>query len=474
MEPAPLVLLLGLLWGCSGRPTNKLVVMPQQPVVRYGGSTQLNCSLDCVGGTVQWKGLDTNLGSITSFPTHSILHVSSAVVAMEGTKVCQGTCHGQHYQQTAYLNVYALPDTLQLDADPPALEPGQPTSLRCSAQQVYPRTGLVFTWYRGDQALDGAVFNAVETDEELSDIVSTLPVAGKDVVEGVEFRCEVTLSIGQETFTRVASVAASARALTEQPVAMATSTGSPWTAVATTESPRTARPVTTTALPPEPSVPTHDPSTALTTTAQEPSAETILELAAATERPSTERPAPRDLVTGSPTAHLATTMLPSSGTVSPTTEAQGTAADSSAPAAKGTGLSVGTAPACSLQIWSLPPNGTRGRALRIECHARCTGNATVRWLQTPVALSQYREEVAGSSSTLRLDHAEAQHQGHYQCILLGHRSQVVSLQLTVSDDTVGTGPAIAAGTTFSLLGLILTGVVSHRLWKRFRSQYELS
>ncbi|NXW38761.1 MADCA protein, partial [Phaetusa simplex] len=445
-----------------GRPANPLVVMPQQPVVRYGGSTQLNCSLACAGGTVQWKGLDTNLGSITSFPTHSILHVTSAAVAMEGTKVCQGTCHGQHYQQTAYLKVYALPDTLQLNADPRALEPGQPTSLRCSAQQVYPRTGPVLTWYRGDQALEGVYFDITEFDEELFEIVSTLPVAGKDVVEGVEFRCEVTLSIGQETFTRVASVAASARALTEQPVA--TSTGSP----------RTARPMTTTALPPEPSVPTHDPSTALTTTAQEPCAETILELAAATEPPSTERPAPRDLVTGSPTARLATTTLPSSGTVSPTAEVQGTAADSSAPEEKGTGLSVGTTPACSLQIWSLPPNGTRGRALRIECHARCTGNATVRWLQTPVALSQYREEVAGSSSTLRLDHAEAQHQGHYQCILLGHRSQVVSLQLTVSDDTVSTGPAIAAGTTFSLLGLIVTSVVSHRLWKRFRSQYKLS
>ncbi|NWU59004.1 MADCA protein, partial [Dromas ardeola] len=430
-----------------GRPADKLVVMPRQPVVRYGGSAQLNCSLACAGGTVQWKGLDTNLGSITSFPTHSILHVSSAVVAMAGTKVCQGTCHGQHYQQTVYLKVYTLPDTLQLDADPRALEPGQPTSLRCSAQQVYPLTGLVLTWYRGDQALEVEDFKVTETDEELFDIVSTLPVAGKDVVEGVEFRCEVTLSIGQETFTRVASVAASAGAVTEQPVAMATFTGSPWTAVATTESPSTARPVTTTALPPEPSVSTHDPSTALTTTAQDP---------------------------GSPTARLATTTLPSSGTASPSTEAQGTAADSSVPAAKGTGLSMGTVPACSLQIWSLPPNGTRGRALRIECHARCTGNATVRWLKTPVALSQYREEAAGSSSTLRLDHAEAQHQGHYQCILLGHHTQVVSLQLIVSDDMVSTGPAIAAGTTFSLLGLIVTSVMSRRLWKRFRSQYELS
>ncbi|NXY79074.1 MADCA protein, partial [Glareola pratincola] len=414
----------------AGRPADKLVVMPRQPVVRFGGSAELNCSLACAGGTVQWRGLDTNLGSTTSFPTHSVLHISSAVVATAGTKVCQGTCHGQHYQQTVYLKVYALPDTLQLDAEPRALEPGQPSSLRCSAQGVYPLTGLGLTWYRGDQVLEVADFDATETDEELFDVASTLTVAGKDVVEGVEFRCEVTLSVGQETFTRAASVAASAGAVTEQPVAVATSTGIPCTAVATTETPSTAGPVTATALPPEPSGPTTRPAAATT--------------------------------------------LPSSVTASPPAEAQGSAAASSAPAEKGTGPPVGTAPACSLQIWSLPPNGTRGRALRIECRARCAGNATVRWLRTPVALSQYREEAAGSRSTLRLDHAEAQHQGHYQCTLLGHRSQVVSLQLTVSDDTVSAGPAIAAGTTFSLLGLIVTGVVSHRLWKRFRSQYELS
>ncbi|NWQ85882.1 MADCA protein, partial [Burhinus bistriatus] len=460
-----------------GQPAAKLVVMPQQPVVQYGGSVQLNCSLACAGGTVQWKGLDTNLGSTTSFPTHSILHISSAVVATGGTKICQGTCHMQHYQHTVNLKVYALPDTLQLEADPRALEPGQPTSLRCSARRVYPPTGLVLTWYRGDQVLEGVDFDVTETDEELFDIVSTLPVAGKDVGEGVEFRCKVTLSIGQETFTRLASVVASAEAVTEQPVAMATSTGSPWTAVATTGSPSTAGPVTTTALTPEPSVPTHDPTTALTTTPQEPDAESTLKLAAATKPPSTEHPAPRDLIAGSPMAHLATTVLPGSSTVSPPAETQGTTVDTiswgSPLAEKGTGLPVGTVPACSLRIWSLPPNGTRGRALSIECRARCTGNATVRWLQTPVALSQYQEEVAGMSSTLRLDRAEPQHQGHYQCILLGRRSQVVGLQLTVSDDTFSSGPAIAMGTTVSLLGLIVTIVTSHRLWKRFRSRYEL-
>lgn len=218
----------------------RLVVTPQEPVVPYGGSVQLNCSLHaCAEGTVQWKGLDTNLGSVTSFPTHSILHVSSAVVAMGGTKICQGACHGQYYQRTVNLRVYgkrspahpsptsrslrchkswldlgipfpALPEGLQLEAAPQAPVPGQPLSLRCSAHGVYPHKGLLLTWYRGDQALPAADLDVTETEEELFDIVATLAVAGKEVEEGTEFRCEVMLSVGQETFTRVASVEVSA------------------------------------------------------------------------------------------------------------------------------------------------------------------------------------------------------------------------------------------------------------------------
>lgn len=88
--------------------------------------------------------------------------------------------------------------------------PGQPASLRCAAQGVYPRKGLRLTWYWGNKMLEEKDLDVTETDEELFDIVSTLPVAGEEVGEGVAFRCEVTLSIGQETFTRVASVVASA------------------------------------------------------------------------------------------------------------------------------------------------------------------------------------------------------------------------------------------------------------------------
>ncbi|NXD87083.1 MADCA protein, partial [Halcyon senegalensis] len=449
---------------CPGQPATRLVVTPQEPVVPYGGSVELNCSLACEEGTVQWKGLDTNLGSISSFPNHSILHISSAVVTMAGTKICQGTCNGQRYQTTVSLKVYALPDRLRLETEPSTLEPGQPGSLCCSAQGIYPLKNMGLTWYCGDKALPGTDPHTTESDEGLFDIMSKRSVAGEEVREGVEFRCEVTLKIGQETFTRVASVAVRTRAVTEQLVSVATSTGSSRIAAATTGSPSTASPVTTSVLPQEPRVPIHDPTTALTATHVSPDTNTILELATATKPPSTERSAPWDIITGSSTARLATTMLPGSSTV----VAAGSIKWGSPPAEKG------PEPDCSLRIWSLPPNGMRGRALRIECHARCTSNATVRWLQTPVALSQYREEVAGSTSTLWLDRAEPWHQGRYQCVLLGHRSQVVSLQLTVSEGkSWSVCPAIAVGTTASLLGLMVTSVVSYCLCKRYRSQYEL-
>uniref|UniRef100_A0A8C5UEZ6 Immunoglobulin domain-containing protein n=1 Tax=Malurus cyaneus samueli TaxID=2593467 RepID=A0A8C5UEZ6_9PASS len=83
-----------------------LVMTPQEPVVPFGGSTELNCSLACAGGKVEWRGLDTALGTISSFPTHSILHIRDATVATEGMKICQGSCHGQHYQKTVALKVY--------------------------------------------------------------------------------------------------------------------------------------------------------------------------------------------------------------------------------------------------------------------------------------------------------------------------------------------------------------------------------
>ncbi|XP_062452335.1 mucosal addressin cell adhesion molecule 1 [Rhea pennata] len=473
-----LLILLGSLWGCSaGHPASKLVVVPVEPVVPYGGSAQLNCSLACPTGTVQWRGLDTNLGSVVSFPGHSVLHVSNAIVAMEGTKICQGTCRGQSYQHAVNLKVYSLPDTLQLAAQPAALAPGQPTALRCTARRVYPLQGLALAWYRGDRLLPQADLAVEETEEELFDVTTTLQLAGDDVATGAEFRCEMTLIVRRETFTRVAAVAVSAAAETEQPAAAATSPETPPTTQATTGSASTAASEATAALAPAQST---DATATLTATPQEPADEATSGWVAATTNPSPERPAPPDSDAGVPALRPAASAAPGSGTASP---AAGGTAQALGPVAGDTehrrgsstaGPAAGTVPGCSLRIWSLPPNGLRGQALRIECQAQCGENVTVRWLSTPVALSQYREEAAGSSSALSLERVELRHQGRYQCAVLSRQAPVASLQLAVSTDTFSTNPDIAVGTMVSLLGLIVTAVTAHRLWKRFKSQYDLS
>lgn len=94
------------LSSCAGRPSDRLVVTPREPLVPFGGSTELYCSLACPGGKAEWSGLDIALGTISSFSTHSILHIRHATVAMEGTKFCQGKCHGEEYQKTVILKVY--------------------------------------------------------------------------------------------------------------------------------------------------------------------------------------------------------------------------------------------------------------------------------------------------------------------------------------------------------------------------------
>lgn len=451
MMELALLLFISLLWGCNGRPTSKLVVVPKEPVVQYGAAVQLNCSLPCPGGTVQWKGLDTNLGSIDTFLTHSILKISSAKLATAGTKICLGTCGDSSYQETAHLQVYSLPEMLQLNVDQ-ELIPGQPATLHCSALHVYPIIGMKLTWYREDKLLMDD-FEETETDEGLFDVVTTVRVPGEDVAEGEVFRCELTLIIGSKTLTRVASIAVSNRAVTEQP--MATSTESPHTTVTTTVTHSITVPAASTLPSPEP----QEPSTALNAASQRP--ETPTEWAAASKPTLPEHHQGPALSTAS--LHLDRT----TATVSPAAT-QGLAMDDSSP-----GSHI-TTPTCSLQIWSLPPNGTRGRALRIGCQAHCAHNASVHWLHTPVALSQYREEAMGSGSTLWLDRAEPHHQGYYQCILLGRHAQAVSMELVVSDDTSSSIPPIATGTAFSLLGLIVTGVVSRRLWKRLKSSYNLS
>ncbi|XP_044854682.1 mucosal addressin cell adhesion molecule 1 [Mauremys mutica] len=526
MEPTLLLLLLSLGWTCSGR----LTVLPQEPLVQIGGTIQLNCSLDCPDGKPQWKGLDTNLGNIISTPTYSLLLITNAAVAMEGTKFCVGNCQGKSHQGSTSLQVYSLPDTLQLETQPKELVAGQPAHLHCSIGKVYPPGSLTLSWYRGDQRLESPDPEEAADDEELFSYDSELEVPGEEVTEGLEFRCEVELLLPSDrSFRRATVVTVSTKAVAEQPTTgsvtgqenprtespattekppatdcspttgLGATTGSPTAELTSAESP-TAELTSAESPTTEFIVTSHKPSAKATSVpwlvttetlatesraaSQHPSAGTATTdwspssgLRSATENPTTgdvahtENPTTGDVAhTENPTTgDVAHTENPTTGDVAhtenPTT---GDVARTENPLTKkATSVqSPRTESVCNLQIRPVPSKGTTGEALKIICEAQCGEDITIRWLKTPVELSQYQEEASKGKSILTVDRVDLDHQGIYECVMLSRRLQVASLHIAVSAATFSTDSAIAVGTASSLLGLIVTAFASHRLWRR--------
>ncbi|XP_008835484.1 mucosal addressin cell adhesion molecule 1 [Nannospalax galili] len=173
MEPS-LVLLLALTLGpiqpSSGQP---LHVDPPEPVVAValGTSCQLTCSLSCGEGVaqVQWRGLDTTLGSVQSIAGNSILTVHSAKLSDTGTHLCVGSCRGQNYQHSVKILVYAFQD--ELEVSPVFLVPGQDQEVSCTAHNVWPvgPDTLSFALLLGDQNLEGVQVLELEQEEETED-----------------------------------------------------------------------------------------------------------------------------------------------------------------------------------------------------------------------------------------------------------------------------------------------------------------
>ncbi|XP_065434325.1 mucosal addressin cell adhesion molecule 1 isoform X3 [Chrysemys picta bellii] len=157
---------------------------------------------------------------------------------MEGTKFCVGNCQGKSHQGSTNLQVYSLPDTLQLETQPKELVAGQPAHLHCSISKVYPPGSLTLSWYRGDQRLESPDAEEVADDEELFSYDSELEVPGEKVTEGMEFRCEVELLLppSDRSFHRATAVTVSTKAVAEQPTTES---------VTGQENPRTESPATT-------------------------------------------------------------------------------------------------------------------------------------------------------------------------------------------------------------------------------------
>nr|ABN13862.1 mucosal addressin cell adhesion molecule-1 isoform c [Sus scrofa] len=112
-----LPLFLGLLQPGHG---GRLEVEPPEPevAVAVGESRQFACRLACADGqvaSVQWRGLDTSLGSVKSGTGSSVLWVHNASLSAAGTRMCVGYCGKRSFHHTVNLLVFgSLPASAAL------------------------------------------------------------------------------------------------------------------------------------------------------------------------------------------------------------------------------------------------------------------------------------------------------------------------------------------------------------------------
>uniref|UniRef100_G3WBU9 Hippocampus abundant transcript 1 protein n=1 Tax=Sarcophilus harrisii TaxID=9305 RepID=G3WBU9_SARHA len=175
--------------------------------------------------TVQWKGLDTSLGHVSSVPGLSVLTIPEATLSMAGRKVCISTCQDTTYQDSVELLVYAFPD--KVEVSPSILVPGQGATLVCSAREVSPYDKLNFTWYRGDEKLEGlwaldddlGPEQEAETGEELEVfwVTKRWVLPAELVTLGPEFRCLVEMDLGHQALSHSRAIAVTSRMTSPAP-----------------------------------------------------------------------------------------------------------------------------------------------------------------------------------------------------------------------------------------------------------------
>ncbi|XP_044140435.1 mucosal addressin cell adhesion molecule 1 isoform X1 [Bufo gargarizans] len=198
MAPGLLCCILLLLFFQSNA-EHYLTVRPGNTVVSVGSSIQLNCSINCPLGNVEWKGLDNADNGQYSAPGYSVQTLKNISIPMEGTRICVGSCPGssKRYQKTVQLDVYALPKTLLLSN---TMKNGV-RYLNCLVERVYPLPDIIC--YRGPKILGEPIdTNEIPDVDDLHNVTWSWEIPEEDWIPGTLYRCEAQVSLMNEVLTR--------------------------------------------------------------------------------------------------------------------------------------------------------------------------------------------------------------------------------------------------------------------------------
>ncbi|XP_072260858.1 mucosal addressin cell adhesion molecule 1 isoform X1 [Pyxicephalus adspersus] len=179
-----------------------LTITPQNPLVPFGGSIKLNCSINNPSCTTYWKGLDINLGSIYNAPGYSVLKIENADVRVEGTQICMINCPGRskNLEKSVFLQVYALPETLLLSTN---ITDGIPY-LHCFMKGARPLDSIKVQCYRSSEKLDNSeYFEEITPDEDLDifNVTWSWRISNEDFIQAQTlYKCEAELFLSDQTF----------------------------------------------------------------------------------------------------------------------------------------------------------------------------------------------------------------------------------------------------------------------------------
>ncbi|KAF7237049.1 Mucosal addressin cell adhesion molecule 1 [Varanus komodoensis] len=397
-----------LVWPCSGSPRVLLTVHPREPLVELGGSIQLACAMDCPNGKLQWLGLDTDLGNVVSNQTHSILTVANVTIPMAGTKRCSGQCRREHSLAKVDLRVYSFPDTLRLDSEPRRAVAGQPAHLNCSMSRVYPVDDVTLQWFRGAEPLDSSM-QFEEEEEQLFVIQSILEVP--EVTAGEDYKCSVTLQLGERRLEREAAISAH----------------TPATDAGTFERVGSSRPATS------PPPPTSSQTGSFAASTDGPSPLLPTGAATTTEAPmGTDGSSRTSPPAEKPTSEEQATSPRPTSTLPPTVQTSAKPAVSSQCPPPGD-QTLDTMRPCQPEIILTPRQGKVGESFRITCFTKgCSAHVKIRWVEMPLAQTQYRLEEDTGWSALVVKRASVEHQGVYRCVTVARDPQMATLKVVVS------------------------------------------
>ncbi|XP_069820550.1 mucosal addressin cell adhesion molecule 1 isoform X1 [Dendropsophus ebraccatus] len=177
-----------------------LSVHPENAVVSIGSSIQLNCSINCPLGIVEWKGLDNANNGIYNAPGYSVQTLENISISMEGTKICVGSCPGfrQTYQISVQLDIYALPDTLLLSK---TMKNGV-HYLNCSMERVYPPEAEISCYRGSEMLLKTPEFDEVQVEDNLYNVMWSWMIPEEDWLSETSYRCEAQVRVKDQELTR--------------------------------------------------------------------------------------------------------------------------------------------------------------------------------------------------------------------------------------------------------------------------------